>query len=244
MNSDTQDAVQLEQLEQAAGWTRGLLYAAAILAFVSALSSFYQFNLVTRAGLGMWDAAEAATSDRRQGVLGVLGFVLFLSTASAFLTWFYRAHRHLAGREGPDTRYASGWTIGGFLVPILNLVRPFQVMKEVWQLSAAAGAGERYRGAPTVAGTGDGAGLVRWWWGLHLAVGLVGNVVLQLSLRHGPSIMDLQVLSAWMVFGYVIEIPGALVAAEVVRRVTAWQGWATEGTGGASAGGREARLVS
>ena len=61
-----------------------------------------------------------------------LYFVGFLVSGIAFLAWFYAAHKNLS-LAGLQPSYASGWTIGGFFVPFLNLVRPYQLMKELWR---------------------------------------------------------------------------------------------------------------
>lgn len=93
--------------------------------------------------------------------LWVANLVLFLLTAGLFITWLFRAHR--SDRMYPvQLHHASGWAIGGWFVPILNLWRPAQMVLDV------------RRGA---SGTGLGsAALVLWWWWIFLTASVVQRV--------------------------------------------------------------------
>jgi hypothetical protein len=56
--------------------------------------------------------------------------------AVGFLVWFHRAYKNLKlmGRN----QLGTGWAIGGWFVPFLNLVRPYQIMRELVTSSAPA----------------------------------------------------------------------------------------------------------
>src|SRR5215831_12432517 len=58
--------------------------------------------------------------------------VLFVITAVVFITWLYSEYRQL-DRSNAPARFAPGWAIGGWFVPFLNLVRPLQVVEDVWK---------------------------------------------------------------------------------------------------------------
>jgi hypothetical protein len=47
-----------------------------------------------------------------------------------FVLWMRRAYYNLKALDLP-TSYSDGWAVGAWLVPILNLVRPFQIMNEL-----------------------------------------------------------------------------------------------------------------
>lgn len=51
-----------------------------------------------------------------------------------------------------------GWTIGGWLVPVLNLFRPKQIANDLWR-------------AGDVQGGPDVSALVTWWWLTFLVSG-------------------------------------------------------------------------
>lgn len=75
---------------------------------------------------------------------------LFAVTAVAFLVWFYRAYQVVNLAEGsvhsPDQ---AVWT---FIVPILNLFRPYQIATEIWRKSS-----------PTNGEFGHSPLLIAWW---------------------------------------------------------------------------------
>ncbi|NRA08671.1 MAG: DUF4328 domain-containing protein [Myxococcales bacterium] len=56
-------------------------------------------------------------------------------TALAFLFWLYRVRVNVRALGMRKLRYRREWTLLSFLVPILNLLRPYQVVREIWQAS-------------------------------------------------------------------------------------------------------------
>ena len=103
-----------------------------------------------------------------------------LLLAFPFLAWFYRAYHNLRAARLPGVSYATGWTIAGYVIPVVSIMLPFLVMQELWRGSRAItaraiiaqaqgtepkGALEDFsgwRGAP-------GSIVVSCWWGAWLA---------------------------------------------------------------------------
>jgi Domain of unknown function (DUF4328) len=54
-----------------------------------------------------------------------------------FLVWFYRA-RINAERHGYPQRRARAWAFWGWIVPIVNLWFPFQIMGDIWRAGLPA----------------------------------------------------------------------------------------------------------
>ena len=76
-----------------------------------------------------------------------------------FVVWFYRA-RINAERHGYRQRRARGWAFWGWIVPIVNLWFPFQIMGDIWR----AGLPAELRG--------ETAWLPALWWTCWLLSGL------------------------------------------------------------------------
>ena len=76
-----------------------------------------------------------------------------------FVVWFYRA-RINAERHGYRQRRARGWAFWGWIVPIVNLWFPFQIMGDIWR----AGLPAEQRG--------ETAWLPALWWTCWLLSGL------------------------------------------------------------------------
>jgi hypothetical protein len=101
------------------------------------------------------DQSEAELYDAVGVWLSIADLVLFLVTAGLFITWLFRAHR--SDRMYPaQLQHASGWAIGGWFVPILNLWRPAQMVLDVRRGASDTG------WSPT-------ALVLSWWWFLLVA---------------------------------------------------------------------------
>jgi hypothetical protein len=88
-------------------------------------------------------------------VVALLGLV---AGGACFIPWFHRAYKNL--RTWHATRFGSGWAIGGWFVPFLNLVRPYQIAKEL-----ASHSGPK----PT-----NPTNALPLWWSM-VVIGVVGN---------------------------------------------------------------------
>lgn len=100
--------------------------------------------------------------------------------AAAFLPWLYRVRVNVRALGMRRLRYGREWTVLGFLVPGLNLWRPYQVVDEVWRAS------EPSSGDPLAWRRATGSPLVPAWWGAFLAyLGLEAVSSLLLHLATG-----------------------------------------------------------
>ena len=52
--------------------------------------------------------------------------------------WIYRAHANLRAADFPSLEYSPVWAIGWYAIPIANLFKPFQAMRELWFASHGA----------------------------------------------------------------------------------------------------------
>ena len=61
--------------------------------------------------------------------------MLFFTSAACMAIWMILCQRNarLFGHQG--MKYGAGWAVFGFIVPILNLVRPLQVVEEIYATS-------------------------------------------------------------------------------------------------------------
>jgi hypothetical protein len=207
-----------------AGWTKGLLVATLGMSIAGIISGVLQIELLARAATGAVSIAEAAASDSRQQVIGTLQFLLFLPTCIAFLVWFHRVHKNLPSLGARQLKYTPGWAVGGFFVPFLNLIRPLQVMREVWHRSDPSGL-ERGRtpSGPSIRNRLATPALIGWWWALFLWSSGVSNVVARMGFAHNQTLDQLRVYSGLLVFFDVVEVPSAIVTIRLVGRITAWQ---------------------
>jgi hypothetical protein len=175
------------------------------IAVLALLSDFGQLNLAIR---GPFTTAEAAANDARQGLIALTHFVVFLVTGTAFLKWVYRANENCHGFDAQGMRFSPRWSIGCYFVPFLNLVRPYQAMKEIWQVSRSPEDWENQPNSP----------LVSWWWALWLAVGFLSQLVFRLTLAvNSPT--SLEAVSLASIASESIEIAVCVVAFFLVSSI-------------------------
>jgi hypothetical protein len=138
-------------------------------------------------------------------VLGTL--CLEIITAVIYLVWIFRVYKNLPALGAGPLAATPGWAVGHYFVPILNLFRPYQTMKEIWQLSAPSDA---QRGATA---------LVGWWWTGWIVCLFVGRLSDQLARSDS---VDLGFLSTVAIVDVVLHSMGfatAIMAAILVHRV-------------------------
>lgn len=142
-----------------------------------------------------------------------LELLAIVVTGVLFIVWLYTAH-HSSRMDRRATRHSSGWAIGGWLVPVLNLWRPFQMVSDV------------RRGAT---GDADARPSLRqgWWWGTWLALSPVSAAVSVLYSRSasadvGAEYVDaLEAAASWERLACGLSIVCALLAVLVVQEIRA-----------------------
>ena len=82
---------------------------------------------------------HAARAERLYSLTELALLVLAVVASASLMAFLYRARRNLSAIGAGGLVYAPHWTITGFFVPILNFIRPFQVVREIWDASARTG---------------------------------------------------------------------------------------------------------
>ena len=110
-----------------------LIWIALALNCISLISSYFQYDLLQTAANGGEISAESVTSnDNREQAIGVIQIIVLVVSAITFIQWFTRAYFNLHLRVD-YLSHSEGWAAGCWFVPIVNLFRPYQIMKELFQ---------------------------------------------------------------------------------------------------------------
>jgi hypothetical protein len=134
-----------------------VLAFALLVDLVAVVSGGLQVRLVGKIAAGQtFPSEQLQASDRRQQMVGLGQIVALLAGAVAFLRWLRMAYGNLPAL-GAVPRFGPNWAVAFFLVPILNLFRPYQVMRELW-----------------IASVGGRAAIVGWWWAAYLVASFLG----------------------------------------------------------------------
>jgi len=107
---------------------------------------------------------ELTASDHRQAISGALQLAMIVVGAVAFLVWFSPAYKNLTALGADGLRFSSGWAVGAWFVPVLNLWRPKQIADDIWRASdptEEADQGDVWRNKAVPA-------LLHLWWVLWI----------------------------------------------------------------------------
>ena len=227
VTGDSAIGLNPQNMQVLEGFARVLIIALALsllLNLVSIWSSYLQLDLLLGVQGGKFcTESEALANDSRENAIGLISFCFYVLTSVAFLFWFYRAHNNLKLAGIPQLKYKSGWTIGGFLVPILNLFRPYQVMAEVWQGSSVLNSTEYelHISIPV-------DGIVKLWWTGFAIIMIFTRIVDRIAART-ESLEGLINLTGLMMLLEFLWLGVTIVTILMVNKITALQSEAMSG---------------
>jgi hypothetical protein len=116
-------------------WLSPLVIVSSAAAWVAVGFDIAEVRLLVRQEMGLATAGEKAAHSFTGDVVFQIQMTLLAATAIAFMTWLYRCRANLRAFGTRRLRYSRNWAILGFLIPVVNLVRPYKVVREVWQAS-------------------------------------------------------------------------------------------------------------
>lgn len=142
----------------------GLLVAGALVSWIAVGFDLADFRLLGRelGGVPVTPARKGAYRVTGDAIL-VVQCLLLAAGGVAFVEWLYQSRINLRAFGVRDLRYPRGWALAAFLVPLLNLIRPYQVIREVWQASDPRTRDPfEWTGAPI-------GWLLPLWWGVFVS---------------------------------------------------------------------------
>ena len=140
------------------------------LAAVMVVLRLSEIGLLERIGRGeLVSAGEADRSDQRVAAVTITALVVLLVTGIVWLVWQHRSHANLHATRVRELEYSPGWSVGWWLIPFANFVKPFQTMRELWK---ASGGDRHWRQLKTWP-------LIGWWW-----AGWIGGAILEIGRAH------------------------------------------------------------
>lgn len=190
----------------------GLLTIAAFVDMTGIVVQAMQISLISGAVQPeQIDLAKASASDARIAFQALLETGVRILTASAFLAWLYRSHRNLIALGSNKLKFTSGWAVGYFFIPVINLYRPLQILSEVWNRSVSAAApSQSTEGIPP---------LVGGWWCAFLGASLAKNVASRMALAEGQELSAVA-NSSWLgIFAYLFSILAAVLAIQMINGI-------------------------
>jgi serine/threonine protein kinase len=163
-----------------------------------------------------------------QGFQGLKGATLALefvsgpvsiSVAVMWLVWFWRTRVNAESFSPGRIRYTEGMAVGGWLIPVCNVIIPKQIINDIWTASnPAVPQWQGYGPRPT-----SRRGLVNGWWTMWLLYFTFGLGSEYESWYDATSIGDAEGTIAWALFTDLLGIVAAILALMLVSRLTTIQ---------------------
>src|SRR5271165_4169959 len=183
-------------------WLLWIGVAVASVALVDDVVEFVQVQI------GHVTPDQLTDSDPIQGFIELLQSGLGVVTAITFLKWVYRAYKNVQGFGAEGLRFSPGWAIGYYFIPILSLIRPVQVMNEIWRASDDP---RNWQKRP-------GSWMIASWWALFLIYTGVTQVSLEIAIQ--ASTNDQWTLAAVLaILGDLFSIPLSIAAVRLVTEI-------------------------
>ncbi|HYT99951.1 MAG TPA: DUF4328 domain-containing protein [Gemmatimonadales bacterium] len=195
-----------------ARWTTYLLFACLALDAVAIVSGVSQRSLLVRAMAGaQLVPSEAAASAPPHGPIGTLQLVALAGTGIVWLVWLHRAYGNLTLIGSKRLRFNPSWAIGCWFIPFVNVVRAYQIMKDLWLRSESMNDRDAYDNLPAPA-------LLSTWWGVSLTWGALA-LVLTLLARDAYSLEQLTNVTDLGLLVHAVGVVAAVLAMMVVRGI-------------------------
>ena len=193
-------------------WLRLYVIASAILAICGGVHADALSKLDASAAYAVSDGLPGReTLDIAIGFAGLFYLVAYAVCIVLVAKWIYRTNRN-AHAAATGMTITPPWSVGWFFVPLANLWKPFQAMRETWQVSTDPAA---WRAVPTPS-------LLHYWWALWIASNVFGNLSFRMTM--GIKTVGDAVVSDYVdVASAAVDIPLGLVLIAVVTRLTALQ---------------------
>jgi len=188
-------------------WARRVVMAAVVVDVIAVAAGISEVRLYQQAADGSATQADLLADDSRQALVGFAQFGILIVGAVFFLRWFHRAYANVRAL-GTATKHSTGWAIGFWFIPFLNLVRPKQMADEIWN-----GSGDDGEPAP---------GVVTWWWAAFILSGIVGQIAFRLNVS-AETVSDFQSASWLALAADVFSVAAGVLALTVITRMTVRQ---------------------
>ena len=182
-----------------------------IIEVLSLISSGMQYDLLQTISRGGEITDEVATAnDLREQLIAIIYLIAYIISGIVFIMWFRRAYFNLHQKVN-TLSYSESWAAGSWFVPFVNLYRPFQIMKELYDETKKYITGRD--GNTEIDLTTKFLG---FWWALWIISGIFGQINWRL-FRNAETLSDFIASTTFDIAGGLLGIGLALVTIRVIK---------------------------
>lgn len=143
------------------------------------------------------------------GLISLVEILVRLLTVVFFLIWLFKAFKNLSALESNSLEFTPGWAVGWWFIPFANLVKPYQIVSELWRESDTDFDPNTFLsnqiGSPAIIG---------WWWGLFIA-GNIGGRISNSMIDGGSDYFQVVLVIASVLHGV-----SAFLIIQIIRSIT------------------------
>jgi hypothetical protein len=189
---------------------RALLGVGIVVDVVNIVVTFLETQTLERFRNGLTDLHEVNDAFDRSRVVGIVVAICYLSTIVVWLVWQHRGQSNLHALAIPRLTFSPGWAVGWWLIPIANLWKPFQTVRELWK---ASDGDEAWWRLTTWSAIG-------WWWACWVAFNILYNTTIRFYGSETATVNS-YIIGDWTsISGDLVSIVAAVLAISIVRSVT------------------------
>ena len=194
-------------------WVTWALCALAIMCLIAIATGLMERDVLLRIQAGDFSSeaeaqAVADASDARGLLVSFTEVAVFVLTAGLALKWIYDANLNARRLGARGLIFPPGMAAGYYFIPILNVWRPYQAMREIWKASAEP---ENWEAQKTPV-------LFPIWWGLWITAGVLGQVSFRAQTR-AEELPELFAANALGIAAAVAEIALCIAFLLVIRQI-------------------------
>lgn len=188
-----------------------LLVAQIVLAFAQMIALLHRIDVLQSVGsLGTLDMEHA---NNIVAVISALDFLVFVGTVVFWCIWQHHAQYNAILLTTGGLEFTPGWAVGWWFIPVANLWKPWQAVRELWKASHGGDAWRRLATWPVLG----------WWWAIWLAslvhIYVGGASFGTMSAPSPPSVSDAMFNDRWQILSLGLRIVAAFLAIKIVQAV-------------------------
>ncbi|MBT5230284.1 MAG: DUF4328 domain-containing protein [Methylococcales bacterium] len=207
-------------LEIRASFSISLFYAAIVTDVISIATGLSQHSFwqnITPEQLVQLQDNPTEGIPRGNALISLISIVVSIVTAVTFLRWFHQAYRNLLTIGVEGLKYSPGWTIFGFIIPIVSLFIPFQIAKEIWQ-----GSFTKHPSQPDDWKKQTTPITIKAWWGFFVCASLTAFMSAQVMARTQSVTHIVQAIEGIIISNF-MSILSAWFAIQMIKTITQLQ---------------------
>ncbi len=202
-----------------------ILYAYIIIVGIWIVFGVMEYSLLLDFQNGIYTSEElimaaADKNDQRQNIISGLYLIIFLISAILIMRWTYVANYNVHQLGAQNMKFSPRWSIGYYFIPILNLWKPYQAMKEIWKTSKS----------PLSWESATASSVLSLWWLLWIISSIMGRVIFNMS-KSTNELTELLNLNIITQISNMLDIVLAIVTLAVINNIYRMQSQHLESKG-------------